>query len=758
MCYYAYSRSEPTGGPRYILDASWAMGRLERREIHLAQPSPGTLAMTTPRLDNDDRNQSLRSIVSEGGRNLVAQLLDVQTAVVEQSKSLQFVKELDCLYLSQSRKRTADAGHPHPQHDQPTWKRERRFDALVRSDYVAVSWTWEVSKDFEDHTAGGHLVEDADGQLQQSQVRDRIFDRIRRYVDAQEDGLKYVWLDRHCICQEPGEEKNRGMQAMDLVYGHSDHPIALLARPIASREELDLLADIVRGNLVCKRSSDDFTLMTPTALSPGKLSGALELLDAITSDLWWNRAWTFQENYRSEAKMKLLIPHPRELEGRKRHEEDIFGSIIGELSIQSLKFHRQVTRLCLACQRQQPNLADTADRILKRASNYEVLLRDTAPGAQYLTRWSQSPRIIKDVEPRGSKHCSDRLAIIANCCHYSTRLDEAKLRREEHSISLAMLALYLLNGEIMKNPQASPKEVRAFQEMTVSTFIEEESFDGFCPPGSKSPLAFNNGCRFINVELTEDGIETAGHLWKLHRVIQTQQFPSRRSIMQEKSRDAHSHVIWRLNQLQHILKALGYHPLARQLATFVNRSLGSRINGSFSQAYMRTMARMVVAAIDAQKLLCLGGLLEGGDDTFTYKGIFVLDDYDEIEINSQWETHSPSDSEDDIPIYQDDNDSGDSDGSTDGELDVETGSLEAPVFVFTSSKPRKEPSSTMYPNDIDKHVSIEVRSRDLENGHYGDGLRPTLFTERWIHGLCFFGGHSRQPVLFPWHPALRDVE
>ncbi|KAF6818668.1 hypothetical protein CPLU01_13245 [Colletotrichum plurivorum] len=714
--------------------------------------------MTPPRLDTDDRNQSLRSIASEGGRSLVSQLLDIQTAVVEQSKSLQFIKELDCLYLNQSRKRAADAGDPHAEHDRPVWKRERGVDALVRSDYVAVSWTWDVSEDYEDQTAGGHLVENADGQLQSSDVRDQIFERIRRYVEAQGDGLEYVWLDRHCICQEPGEEKNRGMQAMDLVYGHSDHPIALLARPIASREELGLLAEIIRGNLICKSSSADFALGSAAVLTPLKLSDALELLDAITSDLWWSRAWTFQENYRSEAKMKLLIPHSRELESRKKHEEDLFGSILGELSIQSLKFHKQVTRLCLACQRQRPDLADTTDRILKRASNYEVLLRDTAPGAQYLTRWSQSPMIIKDVEPRGSKYCSDRLAIVANCCQYSTRLDEAALRRGEHSISFAMLGLYLLNGEMMKNPQASPKEIRAFQEMTVSTFIEEESFDGFCPPGSKNPLVFNNGCRFINVELTEDGIETAGHLWKLHRVIQTHQFPIRGPASQEKSRDAHRHVIWRLNQLQHVLKMLGYHPLARQLGTFVHRSLRSRIDGSFSQAYMRTMARMVVAAIDAQKPLCLGGLLEGGDDIFMYKGIFVLDDYDDIEVESQWGPDTPSYFEDDVPIHRDGDDSLDSESNTDDDTDIETGSLEAPVFVFTSSKPRKEPSATMYPNDIDKHVSIEVNSRDLENGYYGDGLRPKLFTERWIHGLCFFGGHSRQPVLFPWHPALLDVE
>lgn len=55
-------------------------------------------------------------------------------------------------------------------------------------------------------------------------------------------------------------------------------------------------------------------------IAEGKESQAedtLQLLRDITSDLWWNRAWTFQENYRSSDWMMLLMRHTPSLERRK---------------------------------------------------------------------------------------------------------------------------------------------------------------------------------------------------------------------------------------------------------------------------------------------------------------------------------------------------------------------------------------------------------------------------------------------------------
>ncbi|KAF4919318.1 hypothetical protein CGCVW01_v007967 [Colletotrichum viniferum] len=715
--------------------------------------------MADPRIDIEDRDHSLQSIASESGKGLVDQLLDVQKAIVDQSKSLQFVRKLDVLYLERVNKRGADSDDTR---SPGRWRRRRGYNAEAKSDYVAVSWTWDAAQG-EDAKSGGFTVETSlKDDFQPSAVRDKVFERIQRYISAQSEDLKYVWIDQHCIVQEEGPEKTQGMQAMDLVYGGSDHPISLLARQINSKEDVRLLAFILEGAFITHITGSAEFRLSPLAVSSSQiLRDAMDLLEAITSDRWWSRAWTFQEKYLSESKMKLLIPHSsdKELEKEKKHKKKVFGTAVGELCVQSIEFHRQVTQLCLVCKKQRPNLAAIADCILARASNYEILLRDTAPYAQYLTRWSQSPRVIKDIEPLGSKFPSDRLAIVANCCQYSIKLDDVKLRRGDHSVSLALLALYLLNGEMIKNEPLYREQKQDCLEKTVSSFIEDESFDGFCPPHSKKPLLFNKGCRFNNAVLTPRGMLTKGHLWKLHLRFQVpiEQFPSRKDDRNPLARQ--DYVLWRLSQLQHVLELLGYTPIATELEKFIDKSLHFDYNESFSRWYMRTMAKMVVAAMDAYKPLCLGGILEGDSD-FSYKGIFILDDCEEFPVCGEWDTDEDwSGGEDAVGQLQSEFGSGNSsDSDSESEhsygftIDKPESWADEPIYVFTSSKPKEEGSRSSYPNDIDKHVSIEIESQGapLEDGYH----RPNLVTKRWINGLCFFRGHPRQEVVFPWHPAL----
>ncbi|KAK1479757.1 hypothetical protein CTAM01_14504 [Colletotrichum tamarilloi] len=232
--------------------------------------------------------------------------------------------------------------------------------------------------------------------------------------------------------------------------------------------------------------------------------------------------------------MTLLIPHPEdgEIFREKTKKEKFLDNVVGDISISSREFQTESTKLCQACIIAEEDgsvsgLSDVAERILKTAPNYEFLSREIMPDGRYSAPWSQSPRIIKDIESRGSKFCHDRLAIVANCCQYSIRLDDAILRQGSHSMSLSMLALYLLNGEIMEDTCEEKEEDRTWvrcRKQTVSDFVTDQSFDGFCPPLLRRPLVFNNGCRFIDARLTHEGLETAGHLWKLDRVIQPEKY------------------------------------------------------------------------------------------------------------------------------------------------------------------------------------------------------------------------------------------
>jgi hypothetical protein len=203
---------------------------------------------------------------------------------------------------------------------------------------------------------------------------------------------------------------------------------------------------------------------------------ALEILHRITKDDWWHRGWIFQENYKGGTRMKLLIKHPENLEGLKRsyrnmrspYSRSIFGNVDGELCIHSVDFVEEATRLCLACRKSTVrhhipsnpgirNREKVMEQILQTAGKYRLVLKPSEP---------MTPRIVADIEKREMKERWDRLAITANCCQYSTRLNVRQLMQDNASLSLAMLALCLLNGEVLHN--GCPANPRA-SEMTVSS-------------------------------------------------------------------------------------------------------------------------------------------------------------------------------------------------------------------------------------------------------------------------------------------------
>ncbi len=114
---------------------------------------------------------------------------------------------------------------------------------------------------------------------------------------------------------------------MDLVYQRSEHPVALLGRPLWTRAELQLLARILSGDLV-----DNTKFRLSAATNIYEATEALLLLYEITRDKWWGRAWTFQENYRGGTRMRLLIRHNPMLENQK-FQHPMFGKIPGELCV-----------------------------------------------------------------------------------------------------------------------------------------------------------------------------------------------------------------------------------------------------------------------------------------------------------------------------------------------------------------------------------------------------------------------------------------
>ncbi|KAK6075781.1 hypothetical protein SCUP234_07582 [Seiridium cupressi] len=420
------------------------------------------------RHDDDDKDQTLSELARHHDKPIINLLLEIQEHQERRGKDLRLLQNLECFYpkSNRKRKRASLAEHFDDNESEPHTSlfRSDPVNAYNEPNYVAISWCWTLrGEKGAGKLSNAYELETRDGQWVRPRLRDRIFDRVVRYM--QNFDVELLWIDKYSIPQRVCEaafdcdhdrciRKRESLQAMDLVYKHSRHPVGLLEQQLENEEDLALLALLLDGGMVGQAPrAQRFWL--PKGSDTRAAKKALKLVQRLTSDVWWKRAWIFQENYRSGA-------------GLGSEEKDAIT------------------------------------QILSAAGRYTILLRGSS---------SMSPSIVPNIEQRDIGNVWDRIAIVANCCKYSIRLDELSLKEQGFSLGLSMLAMFLLNGEILYN---DPFEMdKHFERYTVSQLLKMQSFKGFHYPADKYSLTFNKGCRFTNVELKEDGILTKGHLWKL---------------------------------------------------------------------------------------------------------------------------------------------------------------------------------------------------------------------------------------------------
>lgn len=725
---------------------------------------------------DDDAQRTLGELAHLHGSPIVSLLLEIQESQVLRGKDLHFLRTLECFRPDvpsrrPKRKRGADDDDDNDGGPGPTavvtLHRPGPVNAYTDPNYVALSYAWSTpTAPHPGAPSDVYRVQARDGgRWFPARLRDRVFDRALAYMRHR--GVPLLWVDRYCIPQRVCGQapdcqhdrclrKQHGLQAMDLVYKYSDHPVGLMEGEVADAEELDLLAAFLEGRLVCRRSRKGASYALSPKLAPRHAKMTLGLVHRLTGDLWWRRAWVFQENYRAGRGMALLLGHPVSLERAKR-EHKAFGDVPGELCFKSVDFSYEATRLCLALQARQdlePGEVAMAEEVLRAAGRYQILVPESR---------AMSPRIISDIEAKDITNVWDRMAIVANCCKYSLRLDDEELREHGRSLSLSTLVMYLLNGEILHNAGSRSPDAGA-AHMTTSAFLRAQSFDGFRAPRDRRSLTFNKGCRFTNPRLTEAGIRTRGHLWQLGDVIQTKELREEGTNFARAARELHVHA--RLTQLARVLETSGRLQLARQLMAYMERdwlsesseaSLGSEADSdgkvdfdsevssdaevgsdsdesehgsesdmdpgeevTISEQYRRSMAAELTDAIDQGRPLRLAHLLGRPEAS----AVFVW--------SEDWDENAAG-------------------------LVAHGAQGRVPGFVFTCTAPSDVETDEYDPNDIDRHVSLEVLRKDGDGSSQDDGDVPMLYTHRWLTGLFFPRGCAQDEVIFPWPSELVDI-
>ncbi|KIW87768.1 uncharacterized protein Z519_11742 [Cladophialophora bantiana CBS 173.52] len=530
---------------------------------------------------NDDTGRDFDELRASRPTSLVSELLEIQKYQRNCPRDFTQVRSLKCLSPRQQTLKVPD----------PTL-----FKVTLPEDdgkFAAVSYVWNPSAYENDTTGRYRIMPEHPGRPKRSKVRDVILDRVVRYTVS--GNIPAFWIDQECINQSDEKAKIAAMQSMDIIYRRSQYPVGVLSTPVRCQREIDCLLELLNGELVTQQ----WSLHGPKLTAEVNIEKARDILDVlfrVMCDPWWGRRWISQEEYCAMDRMRLLIPHKLGL--RKARGGRIFGNIDGELSINAACFRQQVTLFCIACHRQEI-WTSTREKwrcrlVLRRAKKYNMLQKYGWIVGDYSDGRAMSTRILADISRRSAKIPSDTLAIVANCCGYATRLDVETLSKARlRSLSLAILALFVLNGEILRN------DTNEDVPCTVVDFLKRQSFQGFDPPRDDRKLTFMKRCRLSDVVLSEEGIKTHGYCWTRCKI-----FMPRCLASSEKGAQWHQDILRQLAEQLHG----SYRRLADNIRKYLQGTMPGNMKTAGLREIFKSMAEGVAEAVEAGRPLILAQL------------------------------------------------------------------------------------------------------------------------------------------------------
>ena len=239
---------------------------------------------------------------------------------------------------------------------------------------------------------------------------------------------------------------------MDYVYVNAQMSIGLFRATLEQRhlDALLLFFEVDIGSHMRRRGPHP--LKKCRYLHIDTLAEALSL---VAMDRWNTRAWIFQEAFASAGKMILLFP--------RANEVAVKG---GNLICQDLSF----TEIAIGLDILQKCMKQSAGFFTPKPGNsLPVKLPEWAETLKRLDWFQPEPQgyHFGDFWINGSKtrrtctaavawsflkhrendRVADKLAIFANLCDYSLRLDTVELEKSQNVLSVCVLALAIANGD-----------------------------------------------------------------------------------------------------------------------------------------------------------------------------------------------------------------------------------------------------------------------------------------------------------------------
>ena len=640
-----------------------------------------------------DTTCSLSTLRAQAGKPLRDVLLRIcADHRADNNKSVEFIKNLKCFLPVETSDGRAGLARPMTLRA-----------CLQDKGYVALSYPWDPAHG-ESNKKGGYLLPDG-----RSPVRDVLLYRTSRFIRHKQRsrGIIPFWCDQLSMDQS---NKETGMQSMDLVYKQCTFAVGYLWVEMKTKVQIDRLSSLLGGRIL-KCTTEPFPVLDEhiSAQTAGEI---LDVLVQITDDPWWSRAWIYQEDYLAGTKMYLLIRRAQGL--HIPCALDALGDLPGELVVKSDQFKKYATLFCLAlCQNrdQSPSERSACEKVLQKAGKYNILDKI---GSTSLKEKAMTIRILDDLNKRNITVSSDLLAITANVCSYNHRILAPKEDPTQRiSLSLAVLALYISNGEMIRNDY---RDGTLYEN--IFGFLEKHRvpIDAPIKDGSST---FSKHCRLSISHLSPDGIHTRGILWKLSAVIRPDRY---RKDPQFRRKSSSQKELWqsrlsdyqrrRLFDLVRLFKQRHYERLADDLETYLKHRMRSLGCDDWPPEFaMDLMAACVVNAMDRGDYLQVAHSVRqspGHSRGIPYRAVFVRK-HCEIQRSG-------------------------------------------PSYIFTSwSRTKDQVQDTTKCRSLAKYVSMEVSANEITSvGVTG------LKIKGWVNGLCFFNGGMGSSFMFPWPDSLRS--
>ena len=315
----------------------------------------------------------------------------------------------------------------------------RRSALKEASAFVAVSYCWSrAHSEWSSRSDRPLQIICENLSRRTSNAPSDVLYRSIAYAEAQ--NVNAVWIDQECIDQSDPVEKENAIQEMDKVYEESKYPIAVLEFSFQTQTELDVFASI------CDQVLGTF--------DPSQIEVLESVLVALTTETWFERAWTLQESVSAGARMILLLGCP----GLKKSPH--FGLTPGEFEICVFDFQNAMVNVrgfieegIAASVWPDSSSAINASNCADVLWNYiptiiPDLTHDTWKQDGPHGRARTAAEALSFLEDRLNSYFPDRLAILANLCDYEFRINSKVLELRDSSFSICSLTLAVLNGDM----------------------------------------------------------------------------------------------------------------------------------------------------------------------------------------------------------------------------------------------------------------------------------------------------------------------